>query len=317
MQTFENSIVLGSSELGLHGGDDEAFRMLDAYVALGGRLIDTAAIYSDWIAGEIGRSERIIGDWLRKRGRPDNLLISTKGGHPLLEAMDVPRLDRHSLHHDLHESLRRLCVEQVDLYFLHRDDIARPVEDILAPLATFRDEGKIARVGLSNWSTERIEAAIEADIVPIVSNQVFGNILARLAGPLADPTIVRIDADSFKQAKKYNLSMLLFSSQCQGYFHRRHLRPEAVKPHYSNAACTHAADRIATIAADLGLEPTALSIAFLLQFFNGLFPIIGPKSVDQLESTFQAQSLDLSQATMSQLSSVSRFSDFLATTDQH
>lgn len=317
MQTSVNRIVLGSSELGLHGGDNEAFRLLDAYTALGGRLIDTAAVYSDWIAGEVGRSERVIGDWLRMRGRPDNLLISTKGGHPKLETMDVPRLDRHSLHHDLHESLRRLGVEQIDLYFLHRDDISRPVEDILAPLATFREEGKIARIGLSNWSTERIEAAIEADIVPIASNQVFGNILARLAGPLADPTIVRIDADSFKQARKHNLSMMLFSSQCQGYFPRRQLRPEAVKPHYSNAACAQAGDRIAAIAADLGSEPTVLSIAFLLQFFDGLFPIIGPKSVDQLESTFQAQSLVLSQTVMAQLSSISRFSDLLAASGQN
>ena len=85
-------LVLGTATLGGSGAREDAFRLLDAFVDLGGTIIDTAAVYNDWIPGEVRRAEGIIGEWLR-RGSQRNLFICTKGGHPLLERMDQSRLD--------------------------------------------------------------------------------------------------------------------------------------------------------------------------------------------------------------------------------
>src|SRR6478609_2856770 len=100
-------IGLGTSRLGADGPRDEAYALLDAFVALGGTLIDTAAVYSDWIPGERGRSETVIGEWLKRRGNRDKVVISTKGAHPPLDAMTRGRLDNASLRHDIEQSLRR------------------------------------------------------------------------------------------------------------------------------------------------------------------------------------------------------------------
>ena len=145
-----NRIVLGTAKLGLEGRDS-AFEMLDAYVELGGTHIDTAHIYSDWIPGERGRSETVLGEWLKARGNRDSLTITTKGAHPPRDNLTAGRSDRASIRNDCEESLQRLGVEQVDLYYLHRDQPSRPVAEMVATLEELRQEGKVKAYGGSNW----------------------------------------------------------------------------------------------------------------------------------------------------------------------
>lgn len=146
-------IVLGTTKVGIHGRDS-AYEMLDTYVELGGRHIDTAHIYSDWIPGERGRSETVIGEWLKRRGNRDELVITTKGAHPPRDDITNFRSDRASVRSDCEESLKRLGVEQVDLYYLHRDDVNRPVADVVETLEELRREGKIKAYGGSNWQPQ-------------------------------------------------------------------------------------------------------------------------------------------------------------------
>ncbi|EJJ31462.1 aldo/keto reductase [Rhizobium sp. CF142] len=304
-------IVLGSSHLGLDGGTEHAFRLLDAFVALGGTIIDTAAVYSDWIPGEKGRSERIIGDWLQSRPRPPELQIATKGGHPFLDSMSTSRLDANSILSDIEGSLRRLRVDEIDLYYLHRDDEGRPVEEILKPLADARSQGKIVEVGLSNWRPARILAAIESDLIPIASNQLFGNALSFVAGPLADASIIRLDGAAYQQARRHSLSMMLFSSQCQGFFNRWKTRPDEVPSHYGNPECLRVAKDIADVADGLDADPTTIALAFLLNFSPLLFPVVGPKSSEQLEATLQASAVHLDDQTLTALRSVTGYDKLL------
>jgi aryl-alcohol dehydrogenase-like predicted oxidoreductase len=151
----DNRIVLGTAKLGLEGRES-AFDMLDAYVELGGRHIDTAHIYSDWIPGERGRSETVLGEWLRARGNRDQLVITTKGAHPPRDNITAGRSDRASIRKDCEESLTRLGVEQVDLYYLHRDEPSRPVAEMIETLQELQREGKIKAFGGSNWQPARI-----------------------------------------------------------------------------------------------------------------------------------------------------------------
>ena len=104
---------------------------LDAYVAAGGNFIDSADVYSKWIPGsEGGDSERMLGEWLRLGGAPDDLVIATKVGNG---AEDVPRgLGRAQIHAGCDASLRRLGVERIELYYAHRDDPGTPLEETMA-----------------------------------------------------------------------------------------------------------------------------------------------------------------------------------------
>ena len=105
------------------------------------------------------QSEKVIGEWSRERGTRDLIVLSTKGAHPKLESMDVPRLSKAEIQEDLDSSLRRLGVEQIDLYWLHRDSPGYPVEEILESLEAFRKAGKIKHAGFSNWTQSRAEGA--------------------------------------------------------------------------------------------------------------------------------------------------------------
>src|SRR3569623_3473838 len=101
-------IGLGTSRLGADGERADAYALLDSFLDHGGTLIDTAAIYSDWIPGERGRSETVIGEWLMLRGNRNRVRIRTKGAHPPLDDKHRGRGDAASLRHEDEQSLRRL-----------------------------------------------------------------------------------------------------------------------------------------------------------------------------------------------------------------
>ena len=133
--------------------------LMDHYFEAGGNVIDTAESYACWVPGGEHQSEKVIGEWLRERGARDQIVLSTKGAHPKLESMDIPRLSKAEIEADLDSSLQRLGVECIDLYWLHRDSPGYPVEEILQSLEGFRKEGKIKHAGFSNWRQSRAEEA--------------------------------------------------------------------------------------------------------------------------------------------------------------
>lgn len=139
---------------------EDAFKILDLYISLGGNVIDTARIYNDWVEGEIGRSERVIGDWIQHRGGHDDLVIITKSGHPDLNTMHISRLSKENMRADLEKSLKALRINCVDIYFYHRDDLNRPVLELIETMEDFVREGKIKYYGCSNWTTDRMKEAM-------------------------------------------------------------------------------------------------------------------------------------------------------------
>ena len=121
-------LCLGGNRLGSALNQTESFALLDAFVAEGGNFIDTAHIYADWLPdAERSCSEKTIGRWLKSRGHGD-IIVATKGGHPPLEAPGVARLDASSLRMDALASRANLGLDQLEIFYLHRDDPKRPVE---------------------------------------------------------------------------------------------------------------------------------------------------------------------------------------------
>ena len=131
------AIQLGSAEFGASIGEQESFALLDRYAAAGGTLVDTALVYGRWVPGNQSLSEQVIGHWLASRGK-NKIMVATKGAHPVLNDgsghMGPPRLAPEDITCDLHESLLNLGLERIDLYYLHRDDTTRPVEEIIDTL---------------------------------------------------------------------------------------------------------------------------------------------------------------------------------------
>jgi aryl-alcohol dehydrogenase-like predicted oxidoreductase len=147
-------LMLGGNVFGWTANEAASHSVLDAFVELGGNAIDTADVYSSWVPGhEGGESERVIGSWLKKSGKRDKVVISTKGGWDggLRRENIVARCDA---------SLQRLGVETIDLYWLHRDDGKTPAEEYVAALDDLLKAGKVRSVGLSNFEPDRFREGI-------------------------------------------------------------------------------------------------------------------------------------------------------------
>lgn len=153
-------LMLGGNVFGFTADEKASFAVLDAYVDLGGDSIDTADVYSAWVPGhEGGESERVIGAWLKQGGgRREKVVIATKVG------MWPKRLglSRQNIIDACEDSLKRMGVETIDLYQLHRDDEATAPEEFMGALGELVQAGKVRAVGLSNFKPARMQAAIDA-----------------------------------------------------------------------------------------------------------------------------------------------------------
>ena len=303
-----NRIVLGTTKLGLDGRPS-AFEMLDTFVELGGRHIDTAHIYSDWIPGERGRAETVLGEWLKVRGNRDQLVITTKGAHPPRDNIKAFRSDRANIRKDCEESLRRLGVEQVDLYYLHRDDVTRSVAEVVQTLEELRREGKIKAYGGSNWQPGRLAEATALQPEHFVASQILGNAFTSLMNPDPDPTLAVLNAAAFKQAVDKNLRLDLFTSQAQGFMIKRQ-RGAPPPRNYNNPACDAAAAKVEAIAAREGIEANALILAYLLALAPNIWPVIGPRDAAQLEESYRAGDIRLAPKIVSEIAQATGQSDF-------
>jgi aryl-alcohol dehydrogenase-like predicted oxidoreductase len=305
-----NRIVLGTTKLGLDGRES-AFTMLDTFVELGGRHIDTAHIYSDWIPGERGRAETVLGEWLRARGNREEQVITTKGAHPPRDNITAFRSDRANIRKDCEESLQRLGVEQVDLYYLHRDDVTRSVAEVVGTLEELRQEGKIKAYGGSNWQPPRIAEAVALQPEHFVASQILGNAFTSLMNPDPDPTLAVLDAAAVKQAVRQNLRLELFTSQAQGLMIKRG-RGAPPPRNYDNPACHAAAVKVEAIAAREGIEANDLILAYLLALAPNVWPVIGPHDARQLRESYRAGDIRLAPELVREIAAATGQADFLS-----
>jgi aryl-alcohol dehydrogenase-like predicted oxidoreductase len=150
-------LVLGGNVFGWSIDEAASFVVLDAFVAEGLQGIDTADVYSAWVPGNGGgESETIIGRWLAKSGKRNDVVIATKVAkwpkHKGLSPANIAAA--------ADESLKRLGIERIDLYFAHEDDASVPIEDTLGAFARLIEAGKVRAVGASNYSGQRLAEAL-------------------------------------------------------------------------------------------------------------------------------------------------------------
>lgn len=151
-------LILGGNVFGWTADEGTSHAILDAFVAGGGRMIDTADVYSAWAPGNRGgESETIIRSWLAARGRRDDVLIATKVGWELQgEAGLAPE----QMERRVEASLQRLGIDCIDLLFAHRDDPSTPLEATLQTFDRLVKAGKVRAIGASNYEAPRLQEAL-------------------------------------------------------------------------------------------------------------------------------------------------------------
>ena len=159
-----SALCLGTSFLGMHGTDAAAraadWPILDRYYEMGGRLFDTANVYGRMGAAQTNASERMLGYWLRERKISD-VVVLTKGCHYDLNKPQINRVCRAALIQDLDESRAALGLDQIPMYFLHRDDETQDIRGIVDLCMEQVEAGRVLRFGFSNYAAHRIRAALE------------------------------------------------------------------------------------------------------------------------------------------------------------
>ena len=154
-------LVLGGNVFGWTADRATSFAVLDAFVAGGGTMIDTADVYSAWVPGHRGgESETVIGEWLRTSGKRDEVLIATKVG--MLPGDGGEKLAPARIAAAAEASLARLGTDRIDLYYAHQDDESVPQETVLAAFGDLVEAGKVRVIGASNFHAARLKSAVDA-----------------------------------------------------------------------------------------------------------------------------------------------------------
>ena len=281
-------LCLGTVGLGFDFSQKQSNEILDAYVELGGNFLDTARIYGDFAGGVCGISERAVGNWLAARRNREQIIVGTKGGHPELSAMNVGRLDRENLSDDIRRSLDDLMVDQVDIYWLHRDDVSRPVGEILETLNGFLQAGYTRFIGVSNWTMARIREAnayaAAHGMTGFCANQPQFSLARQEV--MTDPTLYQMDREMYEFHVETGMPCVPFSSQAKGFFIKLHdgaKISDGAKRRFDSPGNRAIYARLLALSEETGYSVGALSLAYLTCNRFDIFPIVGVSRLSQVE----------------------------------
>ena len=295
-------IVQGSTVL--DSADPAAsFAFLDAILAQGGTTFDTAQSY---LAGD---AERVLGRWMAERGNHDQVLVITKGCHHTADRQRVTPFD---LTADLHDSLARLGVERIDLYFLHRDDPTVPVEELIGALNAHIDAGKIGAIGASNWTIERIQAANlyarEHGMEPFVASSPNYSLADQIESPWANTVTISGPGNSAARAWYRTTRMPIFawSSLAHGFLSghfRSDRRDEPANDFERSVLRTYGSDdnferlrRAEVLAEEKGVTVPQIALAFILEQQLDVYAVSACKTPEEFAANAAALDISLTQS---------------------
>lgn len=307
-------LVLGGGVFGANGMDrSDSFAVLDAFVAAGGTMIDTADIYAAYLPGHHGgESESMIGEWLASRGCRDDVQIVTKVGGPFGETPGGLGADY--IARSIDSSLRRLQTHYVDVYLAHVDDADTPQAETAAAFDRVVRSGKVRFIGASNLSPTRLRSALAIqDAANLARYQVFQppyNLMERgyeqtyrdlcveedigviTYFALAQGYLTgkyRLDSDLSKSVR--GSDMLAFGGQVRRYLEGKGPSVLAV---------------LDEIAAPRGITLAAVALAWIIAKPGVAAPIASATRIGQLEDILPSMSLNLTPQELAHLDAVTR-----------
>nr|WP_084959154.1 aldo/keto reductase [Thermoactinospora rubra] len=297
---------LGAMMFGAAGNPDhdECVRIIHAAFDQGVNFVDTADMYS------AGESEEIVGKALR--GRRDDVVLATKVHFPMGEGPNRGGNSRRWIVKEVEESLRRLRTDWIDLYQVHRPDHTTDIEETLSALSDLVHQGKIRAFGCSAFPAEEIVEAHHVSerrgLLRFRTDQPPYNLLAR-----------GIEAAVLPVCRRYGMGVLTYSPLAWGFLSGRYrkgrpvdlssgrpaMRPDRFDPAIpANATKFDALEQLIELASDIGCTLPELAVAFPAAHPAVTSVIIGPRTMEQLESLLKAASLALDDATLDRIDEI-------------
>jgi aryl-alcohol dehydrogenase (NADP+) len=293
-------LALGGNVFDWTADEPTSFAVLDAFVDAGGNMIDTADVYSAWVPGHKGgESEALIGRWLKRDpAKRDKVVIATKVGFldgQIVDGEYVASLEPAVIARACDDSLARLGVERIDLYYQHRDNEKVPLADSLGAFERLREQGKIRASGLSNFTADRVDEAVNTarscGLMPPVALQPWYNMVER----------ERFEADLRDAAIRNGLGVFSFYSLANGFLTGKYRNKQDLDKSprglrniaYLEGKGMRVLEALDEIAAETGAALATISLAWLMAQPAVTAPIASATGVEQLEELTAAMHLTL------------------------
>ena len=301
-------IVFGGNVFGWTLNEKESFEILDAVIGLGINTIDTADVYSRWAEGNSGgESETIIGKWMKSRGNRENVNIITKVGGNLGQGQR--NITEPYILKEVDESLRRLQIDEIDLYFTHWDDEKTPVEETLGAYQKLIKAGKVRNIGASNMSPERLRESLKAsEQQNLPRYEVF------------QPGYNLYDREKFETGvapvcKENGLGVISYYALASGFLTGKYRSEDDLKKSvrgggvkkYMDDRGTKILKALDEIGRTHSISQAGVALAWLIQNPNVTAPIASATSQSQLRAFAEAMNTQLTEGEMNFLAAASAY----------
>lgn len=301
-------LVFGGNVFGWTMDASASFLMLDAFVDRGFNFIDTADVYSRWLPGNRGgESESILGEWFRRSGKREKVILATKVG------MDMGHgrkgLSKKYIFQAVEASLQRLRTDYIDLYQSHEDDPATPVAETLEAYDSLVQQGKVRVIGASNFSGPRVEETLgcsrERNLVLYQVLQPEYNLYSRR----------HYETDLAPVAEKFGLGVITYFSLASGFLTGKYKNADAAKgAHREGRVVKYFDDRgrkillaLEKVAQETEASQATISLAWLLAQPTVTAPIASATNLKQLDALIAAVELKLTEGQLRVLNEASAY----------
>lgn len=293
-------LCLGTMNFGPQTSEPDSFAICDAALAHGINFIDTANVYGRQLG--VGVTEQIVGRWLAQGGRREKVVLATKVFGRMGDGANEHGLSAYHIVRACEESLRRLRTDRIDLYQMHHVDRDAPWDEVWQAMETLVAQGKVLYVGSSNFAAWHIaianSAAERRNFLGLVSEQSLYNLNART-----------IELEVLPACRALGLAVLPWSplgsgllggslaATAEGRRASEFVRTRVAKHHVQ-------LEQYETLCAELGHPPADIALAWLLHQPGVTSPIIGPRTVSQLESAVRATTIALAPQIVTRLDEI-------------
>jgi aryl-alcohol dehydrogenase-like predicted oxidoreductase len=305
---YTRPFAFGGNVFGWTADEKTSFALLDAFVDSGFDLVDTADVYARWAHNNVGgQSETIIGNWLKKTGKRDKVIIATKVGKAMGE--DKKGLSKAYITRAVEDSLKRLQTDYIDLYQSHEDDPNTPLIETMETFTDLIKQGKVRAIGASNYSSERLEEALKVS---------FDNNLASYQS--MQPEYNLYDREDFENdlqslCLEKGVGVITFYSLASGFLTGKYRSQEdlhkskrggGIKKYLNERGFNilHALDKIAAIH---NTTPATVAVAWVISQPGITAPIASATSIQQLQDITKAVDLQLSVSEIDLLNTASHY----------
>ncbi|QFZ23773.1 aldo/keto reductase [Saccharothrix syringae] len=294
-------LCLGGNVFGWTADEETSYAILDGFTEAGGNFVDTADAYSMWAEGHTGgESETIIGRWLKTRRNRDSVVIATKVGS--LTGLDDLRAD--TIERAAEDSLRRLGVDHIDLYYAHKDDPGTDQAETLAAFDALVRKGKVRHIAASNYTPERLATALETS----ERENLAGFVALQQPYNLVDRSY---EGDLRETVEAHNLSTAPYWGLAKGFLTGKYREGVTVDSVRAAAASRYLDERglrllkaLDRIAEAHGTTQAAVALAWLAAQPTVASPIASARTAEQLQALLPALTLTLPRADLDTLGSI-------------